>query len=186
MSAPETVEPLEAITMLTALQQRYDQLEDARRALIRKVRSLAPRMLNHKPGPDQWSIMEDFQHLVLAEQKTTLKIGTVAITEEQNPEMFEMVLQVLDQDIVVDVPDPAMVPDGNAALEDLIRDWGQSRERLHRFLNACLPEDLTKAVSRHPVTGPLTVVECLRLIAAHIDHHRRRIDATLTRQRGNP
>jgi uncharacterized damage-inducible protein DinB len=172
--------------MLTALQQRYEQLEDARLALIRKVRRLAPRMLNHKPGPDQWSIMEDFQHLVLAEQKMALKIGTVAITEEQNPEMFEMVLQVLDQDIVVDVPDPAMVPDGDAVLDDLIRDWEQARKRLYRFLNACGPDDLDSPVSHHAVAGPLTVVECLRLMAAHVDHHRRRIDAALAHQRGNP
>ena len=167
--------------MLNDLQHHYDALEEARLALIRKIREIEPQLLKHKPGPDRWSILEDFQHLVLAEQKTVLKIGTVLDSEENNPDMFKMVLQVLDQDLVVDVPDPDMVPDGNATLEALIQDWEQARKRLLQFLEGCGPEDLGKPVSRHPVTGPLTVVECLRLINSHFNHHRRRIEAAIER-----
>jgi len=39
--------------MMNELQQQYDTLKDARLALIRKVRSLVPRLLNHKSGPDR-------------------------------------------------------------------------------------------------------------------------------------
>jgi hypothetical protein len=38
---------------------------------------------------------------------------------------------------------------------------------------------LERPVSRHPVTGPITVVECLRLIDSHFHHHRRRIEAAI-------
>ena len=57
--------------MLDELQQKYDALEKARLALIQKVRGLEPERLNHKPGPDRWSILKDFQHMVLAEQRTS-------------------------------------------------------------------------------------------------------------------
>lgn len=165
--------------MLTELKHQYDTLEKARLALIRKVRNLEPRLLKRKPGPDRWSILEDFQHLVLAEQRTAVKVGPVLDSEERKPGMFEMVLQVLDHDTVVDVPDPAMVPDGNATLEGLITDWEKSRIDLFKFLESCGPEDLQQTVSRHPVTGPLTVVECLRLIASHFNHHLRRIETAI-------
>jgi hypothetical protein len=165
--------------MLRELQDPYDTLEEARLALIHKVRGLEPERLNHKPGPDRWSILEDFQHLVLAEQRTSLKAGSVSESEERKPGMFEMVLQVLDHDTVVDVPDPGMVPDGNATLESLITDWEKSRINLLKFLESCGPEDLERPVSRHPVTGAITVVECLRLIASHFHHHRRRIEAAI-------
>ena len=165
--------------MLNELQHHYDTLEETRLVLIHKVRSLEPERLKHKSGPDHWSILEDIQHMVLAEQKTVLKARSDLDSEEKNPDMFKMVLQVLDQDLVVDVPDPDMVPDGNATLEDLIQDWEQARKRLLQFLEGCGPEDLERPVSRHPVTGPLTVVECLRLIASHFNHHRRRIEAAI-------
>ena len=167
--------------MLSELQDPYDTLEEARLALIQKVLNLEPRLLKHKSGPDRWSILEDIQHMVLAEQKTALKFDTVLDAEEKNPDMFKMVLQVLDQDVVVDVPDPAMMPDGNASLEGLITDWEKSRMDLSKVLEGCGPEDLEGPVSHHPVTGPLSVVECLRLISSHFNHHRRRIEAAIER-----
>jgi len=165
--------------VLNQLQQQYDTLEEARLTLIQKVRDLSPALLNHKPGPDRWSILEDFQHLVLAEQRTALEVGTALEPEEKNPDMLDMVLQVLDQDVIVDVPDPGMVPDGDAALEDLIQDWELSRKHLFEFLESCRPEDLQRQVSRHPVTGPLSVVDSLRLITSHFEHHRRRIEKAI-------
>jgi hypothetical protein len=38
---------------------------------------------------------------------------------------------------------------------------------------------LEKPALLHPVTDPLTVVECLRLLASHFHHHRRRIEAAI-------
>ncbi|MBC2735422.1 MAG: DinB family protein [Desulfobacteraceae bacterium] len=165
--------------MLSELQDRYNTLEEARLALIHKVRGLKPERLNHKTGPDRWSILEDFQHLVLAEQRTSFKAGSVLDSEERKAGKFEMVLQVLDHDTVVDVPDPGMIPDGNATLESLITGWEKSRMDLFKFLESCGPEDLERPVSRHPVTGSITVVECLRLIDSHFNHHRRRIEAAI-------
>jgi uncharacterized damage-inducible protein DinB len=167
--------------MLSELQDSYDTLEKTRLALIHKVLALEPERLNHKPGPDRWSILEDFQHLVLAEQRIALKARPDMDSEEKKPDMFKIVLHVLDQDVVVDVPDPAMVSDGNATLEDLIQDWEQARKRLFQFLEGCGMDDLERPVSRHPVTGPMTVVECLRLIDSHFNHHRRRIEAAIER-----
>jgi hypothetical protein len=165
--------------MLSELQDRYNTLEEARLALTHKVRGLEPERLNHRSGPDRWSILEDFQHLVLAEQRTSLKAELIAESEERKPGMFEMVIQVLDHDTVVDVPDPGMVPDGNATLEGLIAAWDKSRIDLFKFLESCGPEDLERPVSRHPVTGPITLVECLRLLASHFHYHRRRIEAAI-------
>ncbi len=51
--------------------------------------------------------------------------------------MFEIVLQVLDHDTAVDVPDPGMIPDGNATLENLIAAWDKSRIELYKFLESC-------------------------------------------------
>ena len=161
------------------MQDSYDTLEKTRLALIHKVLALEPERLNHKPGPDRWSILEDFQHMVLAEQRTSLKAGSVSDSEERKPGMFEIVVQVLDHDTVVDVPDPGMIPDGNATLEGLITAWDKSRIGLFKFLESCGPEDLERPVSHHPVTGPITVVECLRLIDSYFNHHRRRIEAAI-------
>jgi hypothetical protein len=93
--------------------------------------------------------------------------------------MLAMVLHVVDQDVVVDVPDPDMVADGDAVLENLIRDWEQSRQRLCRFLDGCAPEDLRMPMSYHVVAGPLRAIERLRLSASHFNYHRRPIDVAI-------
>ena len=171
--------------MLTELQQQYDQLEASRLSLIRKVRELDIQTLRHKPEPERWSILQDIQHLVLAEQKTALKLETATVSGDKNPEMLAMVLQVLDEDVVVDVPDPDMVPDGDASIEDLIHDWEAARQRLHTFLETCGPDDLDAPVSHHTIAGSLTVIECLGLLASHFHHHRRRIEAVLAKGGSN-
>jgi len=165
--------------MLPDLQHQFDRLEDGRRTLIETLRPLPDRSLLHKPAPESWSILEEFQHLVLAEQKTGPNFGAASASEEKNPEMVEVVLQVLDQDMRVDVPDPAMVPDGRVGFEKLIQDWETARRRLRHFLESCGPDDLQTVVSRHPVTGPLAVDDYLRLIASHFNHHYRRIEKAL-------
>jgi hypothetical protein len=162
--------------LLTALQRQYDRLEDERQKLIEKLRRMDPALLSHKPGAERWSILEEIQHLVLAEQKTSLN-KEMKKPGEKNAEMLAMVRHVLDQDVVVDVPDPEMVPDGDAAIEDLFRDWEEARRHLYGFLESCGPDDIQALVSHHAVAGHLTVVECLRLITAHFNHHRRRIEA---------
>ncbi len=163
--------------MLTELQVHYDQLEEARLALIRVIRELDPRILHHKSSPERWSVLEDLQHLVLAEQRTSLEFGSIRASDKPNPQNLAMVLDVLDQDVIVDVPDPGMLPDGRGAVEDLIRDWEQARRELRGFLETVGDENLDTPVSSHPITGPLSVVDSLRLLAAHFHHHRRRIEA---------
>ncbi len=165
--------------MLEDLQRQFAQLEDARHELIRKVRRLNRERLTHKPDPERWSVLEDFQHLVLAEQRTVLAFGSIPASQGPKPDHLAMVLDVLDGDISVDVPDPAMVPDGQAEVEDLIRDWEQARRRLNRFLETVGADDRETPVSSHPVTGPLSVVDSLRLLASHFHHHRRRLEAAI-------
>ncbi len=165
--------------MLEDLQRQFDGLEDARRELVRKVRRLDPKHLKHKPGPERWSILQDLQHLVLAEERMPLEFGAIPASEEPQPDHLAMVLDVLDGDMLVDVPDPGMVPDGDAELEDLVRGWEQARERLGRFLETVDVGDRDTPVSRHPVTGPLPASACLRLLASHFHHHRRRIEAAI-------
>jgi uncharacterized damage-inducible protein DinB len=165
--------------MLEEVQEHFDKLEKGRLALLQKVSHLPAELVTRKPGPDRWSILEDVQHLVLAEQRTVPGAGSISDSDEKNPDMLKVVLKVLDQDVAVDVPDPAMMPGGEAGLEDLIQDWEQVRKRLHEFLANCGPEDLGKPVSIHPVTGTLNVVDLLHLIDSHFNHHRRRIEAAV-------
>ena len=165
--------------MLEDWQQQFDQLEDARHELIRKVRGLGSNRLKHKPGPGRWSILQDLQHLVLAERRMRLAFGSVPASEGPKPDRLAMVLDVLDGDVRVDVPDPGMVPDGDTALEDVVSEWERARQRLRRFLETVGVGDRDTPVSRHPVTGPLSAGECLRLTAAHFHHHRRRIEAAM-------
>ncbi len=165
--------------MLAHLKEQFDRLEASRQTLVRKLLRLDAGKLTRKPGSGRWSILEDCQHLVLAEQRTVLEFGSIPVSEKPNPDNLALVLHVLDQDVPVEVPDPDMVPDGHARIDDLIRDWEQARQRFQRFLEIVGEGDLDTPVTRHPVTGPLSVAASLQLLASHFHHHRRRIEAAI-------
>ena len=99
-------------------------------------------------------------------------------TIEANPsadELFKVVIDILEKDVPVDVPDPSIEPVGDKKLSDLLDLWDVERKALGKLLEAIAPEDMDKAIASHAVTGPLEPLRTLELAIAHFDTHHRQI-----------
>jgi len=163
------------------------ELSATRVALLDRLRDATPAQLSTKPRSDAWSVLEILEHLVLAEQ--TVLMGWPAYSElvdkkrtAGNHIRYLIVMLVLKARIPVRVPSRRMVPTGTPTLNELEARWKSSEAWLHSYVEQLDASGLRKAVFRHPVAGPVTVAQAMRMNLVHVRIHRRQIDKLLRMQ----
>ena len=162
------------------LENRLQAFDETRRSLLDQMKALDPALLVAKPIAGKWSIIEIVEHLVLAERAVLKGLPDPSRLVEQNRDFgsrvrYALVLFILTSGIPVRTPSPAMVPQGDRGLAELHRLWDESQRWLRSCI-ACLgPEAGRKAVFEHPIAGPLTVSQAVRMGQVHVDGHVRQI-----------
>ena len=120
------------------------------------------------------------QHIVLGERGirlTEAELRNNPVRKQLKPgNMLAFVMNVLEKDIPVDVPDISVEPDGSMELDELIALWDRERKELGDLLEEITEETVNDVMFSHPAAGPLDPVATLRLAVAHFDTHRRQID----------
>ena len=175
--------------MLPNIQEQYDSLKRKLEALLQHLDSLSGEELSFKAGPDKWSIVEVVEHLVIAEQELLKQLSahipaTTLDPEAKTPEKHQTVIKVMERDIEVDVPHESLEPHGNIALEDLLIQWNEIREKLPGLLAEIKPEKKDDPVFQHPYGGPLDIADTLQFFEVHFDNHMRHIDRILAHAKG--
>jgi len=170
--------------MHTELRKRIGALDRIRRALLDEVEALAPEVVEAKPRPEKWSILEIVEHLVIAEREI---LGGLPDASQlsgkrrsvKNRVLYAVVMTVLRYPIPVKVPSRGMVPKGESSLAELRSQWDEN----HRWLTSCVTsldeEGLCQAVFVHPVAGPMTVMQAVRMDQIHVERHTRQIGKIL-------
>lgn len=168
------------MTIISELRDQLEIYDQQRKTLLDDLERLNDEQLRRKPGPDNWSLLEIIQHLVLSEHEvlqglpeskklTARKQGLRARVS------YALVIAVLRWNIPAPVPSDGMVPDGNTSLSEMHHQWDKNLSWLREYLNTLRPEDLRRAVFRHPIVGPMTVVQTIHLAKLHFDVHLRQI-----------
>jgi hypothetical protein len=168
------------MTMISELRDKLEIYDQHRLALLDDLERLSDEQLRRKPGPDNWSLLEIVQHMVLSEREvlqdlpeskelTARKRGFRARLS------YAVVLAVLRWNIPAPVPSDGMVPDGNTSLSELRHQWEENLSWLRDYLDTLRPEDLQRAVFRHPIAGPMTVAQTIDMAKLHFDVHFRQI-----------
>jgi len=167
------------------LQQRLRALDERRCALLDDVEALSAERLTARPRPGKWSILEIVEHLVLAERDVLRNLPEPSQLVGRKRGLkarvsYPMVVFVLKHGIPVEVPSPRMVPTGSASLAGLRRAWDESQQWLRSYVDGLGPDGFGRAVFEHPVTGPLTVAQAVRLGQVHVETHARQISRLVT------
>lgn len=164
------------------LERRIRRLQETRAALLDSLQEVPSEKLAATPRPGKWSILEIVEHLVLAERLVLQGLPDPALLVERrrgpkHGALYLMVVLILKSGIPVRVPSRAMVPKGGRGLDELRRLWDESQEWLQAYAGQLDSRGLRKAVFVHPVAGPLTVEQAVRLDQIHIDGHARQIES---------
>lgn len=166
--------------MVPEIQVLITELEDRKSELLKDLKSYSNDHLQFLPAPDRWSMLMALQHIVLGEQGirlTEAELRHNPVRLQLKPgKMFDFVMDVLNKDIPVEVPDPFVEPDGSLGLDELIALWDLERKVLCDLLEAVTEETVNDVMFSHPAAGPLDPVRTLQLAVAHFNTHRRQID----------
>jgi uncharacterized damage-inducible protein DinB len=166
--------------MIAELRHKFEIYDRNRHALLDDLLELNADQLKRKPRPDDWSILQIVQHMVLAERDVMqhLPEPKELIDRERGLRarlFYVLVLFILRWGIRVPVPAEGMVPDGNTSLPELRQQWDENLSWFRRYLDTLRLEDLKSAVFSHPVAGPLTGPQAGKMAQFHFDAHLRQI-----------
>lgn len=167
------------------LQQRLRTLDERRRALLNEVEALSGERLTAKPLPGKWSILEIVEHLVLAERDVLQNLPEPSQLVDRPRRLkarvgYPLVMFVLKHGIRAKVPSSRMVPTGSASLAELRRQWDETHQWLRAYVDGLERDDFGRAVFEHPIAGPLTVDQAIRMDLVHLDTHMREIRRLVT------
>lgn len=166
--------------MEAGLQGRIQELDRSRRELLDEAAALPETVLRAKPTTGGWSILEIVEHLVLAERAILLDLPDPA-TLLHRPRGFKarclylLVLCILAWRIPVKVPSRRMQPAGGRTLAELRAQWDETLAWLAAYAAGLNPTRPQPAVFRHPIAGPLTLDQALRMDLLHLEIHRQQI-----------
>ena len=164
------------------LERRLQAFNAARSALLDEMEALGPDRLVAKPLAGKWSILEIVEHLVLAERAVFrgLPDPSHLVGNERglgHRFRYLLVMFVLNTRIRVRVPSRAMIPRGDRTLAELRRLWDENQAWLRSCIDCLGPDRIGSAVLRHPVAGPISVKQGLRMGQVHLNLHVRQIRA---------
>lgn len=161
------------------LQQGFEIVEQQRLGLQREISSLSNPQLTFKPSADVWSIQQIVEHLVLSDE-TLGQVPDVGVVRNEAP-MFRilpravrraLVLAAFSRDAALPLPSPDVEPTGIVPLKDLWERWAVSRAKMWSALETLGENEMRYS---HPVLGPLTAGQMLKLAQVHTAYHARQI-----------
>jgi hypothetical protein len=163
------------------LNTRIHRFSAQRAALLDRLEGMTPAQLSASPRPGKWSILEIVEHLALAERAVLQGLPDPSRLSERQRSMkhrilYFLVVFVLKARIPVRVPSREMVPRGDRSLSQLRPLWDESQAWLQAYIDQLDSGGFRRAVFEHPVAGPLTVAQAVRLGQIHLDVHTRQIN----------
>ena len=164
------------------LDQHLRKIDASRVALMDELEAMDPARLAAKPAAGKWSILEIVEHLVLAERAVFKGMPDPSRLEAREPTATDrvrylLVAFLLKSPVPVRVPSRAMVPKGALTLVELRRLWDENQNWLRAYVAGLDAAGLRRTVFEHPVAGPLTAEQAVRLGRIHADRHIRQIRA---------
>jgi len=166
---------------LATLQNLVDRIDQKRRALLERVSQMDPEQLTANPVEGKWSILQIIEHLVISERDVMPGLSNPAdlVPGKKNFKdraLFRLVMVILRSPIPVKTPSRGMVPRGKKSLDELRAMWDQNHEWLRSFVAGLDQSGESAAVFSHPVAGPLSPEEALRMLDVHLTRHIKQID----------
>ena len=159
---------------------QVDRIESKRSRLLAELDALPRSVLDARPPSGGWSVLEVVEHLVLAEESVLANMDRPELLRPRRTSLrsrlgYAAIIGVLSSPLRVQVPTTAMRPEGTRSFEELRTAWEESHRALRRHVTAVEEGRISGAVFAHPVSGPLTTRQALRMMRVHMNRHTRQI-----------
>lgn len=168
--------------MQPILQQKFEELEQAKQQLLDIIQQAKPEEQRFKPSPEEWCMLQVAQHLVVAEG------GTVRFMQKRPPMPanfaaklqakagYSLLTTAIKSPKKIKAPKIAgLNPTEILPLAETLANWAEVRENCKKYLSDFPKDQLDYFVFKHPLAGKLNVVQTLGFMIAHIHNHIRQV-----------
>jgi hypothetical protein len=172
--------------MTSAIRNQYEALETSRKEIFDELRAYSEAVLNKKPSPEAWSVLQVLDHLLMAEEFSLSYLKKKTQDTSQLPaagfgSQYRLTLVriafVLPRAFAA--PKTLDPPNAVLSLADLENRWSKVRTETFQLLNQLPDPDLKKEIWKHAVAGKMNIRQMYAFLGMHIDRHRKQIDRTL-------
>lgn len=168
---------------MTGLAGGFSKLEAAKASLLESLAPLPPEVLNRRPDPSSWSIVQVVAHLTKSER------GTLQYIRKKTQDPAALPASGLAQwarigALIAGIRSPlrfrapeaiADVPE-TGDFTELCAEWGRIREDWRGYVDA-FPSALEgKVIFRHPFVGLLGPRQTMIFLNEHLLNHVRQIE----------
>ncbi len=175
--------------MENRIKNKFERLEDSRKALIRTIDSVDESVLNKSPRPGKWSVNQIIYHLQKSEHASynyvTKKLQSDDLTRNgYKSKMASFILKIAfilplkykAPKVVSDVPE-------NLDFSELDNTWKKNRVVLWELISTLTEDTAHRNIYRHPYVGRLNLLQMLTFFQDHFDRHRRQVLRILKHQK---
>jgi len=166
-------------------EQHLNALDKALQNLENSLMACTPEQLNRKPAPNQWSVMQVVNHVMMAEAGSLNYLkkklsDPSAIKKAGIGSAFRTWLLNLSQIIPgLKFKAPAFINEDKlppvSDREAVFQQWRAGRAALRAFLESQPDEIFTLEAFRHPRAGRMTIGQMLSFFESHLNRHVRQI-----------
>jgi uncharacterized damage-inducible protein DinB len=164
--------------MLPNLQQRFDALEESRRALFDDLRATTSEQLTFRPPDGGWCLLQAAEHMRMVDEAVIRQLAkneTLARKRTLKDRFGHLLVRVwLTLGLKAKAPG-RMQPPVESSLEQIEEQWNAQRRDLKEYLETVTEADLERLATRHPVAGPVTLNHSIDFLTDHFGHHLRQI-----------
>ncbi len=172
-------------------EEYLNRLDASLQRLETQLHAYSSEELNRRPMPDQWSVMQVVNHLMMAETGSLnylrKKLSTPSPMKKAGiSAAFRTWFLNLSLSITfIKYKAPASVSEDKLPVvsdrDTVLQQWKTTRQELRSFLNT-LPADLfDKEAYRHPRAGRMTMQQMLSFLETHFNRHLNQINRALSR-----
>ncbi|MTI22336.1 DinB family protein [Fulvivirga sp. RKSG066] len=159
--------------------QKFDQLQQSKRTLLKELSTLSENELNHSEHSKDWSIAQVCYHLYMIEEFSLnyMKKKTTDIKQLKRSGLKESLKSKLlsfTLALPLKYKAPKMVSEGIPEVVDwasLLQEWESVRQELYDYITSLPDEAFHLNLFRHPVTGLINIQQTLTFYQSHFDHH---------------
>ena len=165
---------------MSNLQQLTDDVAKARSSFIAAASGLAPLQASFKPAVDEWSIVDNVEHLYWAEMGGINGMWKALASFKNGTPVFtgEAVHSRLKIEVIIEktwkekeqVPEIAK-PRWGGPVEYWIEGLKNCQPLLQKLVNAVGDVDPEKVIYPHVISGPLNIVQRLEFLRFHLNRH---------------
>jgi uncharacterized damage-inducible protein DinB len=172
--------------MKPKIQTLLHQLESQRLQVLKDLSAYDNTVLNKRPHPEAWSVVQVLSHLVAAEASSVAYMRKKLSFTSQIPKAgVKSYFRRLALDLVFALPFKFKAPKGLDNLpeftdfNELKNKWASQRLDLQAFIESLPDNVLESEIWRHQIAGKMTIAQMLDFFHDHVKRHQGQIKKTL-------